>query len=156
MGEPPPGEKLSSSLTFIYKFVFPTVWLGGFTLGTVTMFVTGKGPAPVFALATLFGLVVFATTCFPLKTVHTTTGGLLVGNFSEEITVPYGQVHAVVERKWTNPRVITVWLKSPGRFGEKIVFIPHGVSFLGLIFWRDHPATELIREGVAAAALRAG
>ena len=75
---------------------------------------------------------------------------------SEEITIPYGQIHAVVERKLTNPRLITIWLESPGRFGEKIVFMPYMVFSFGFIAGRDHQVTELIREGVAAATPRAG
>jgi hypothetical protein len=156
MGESP-GDRLSSSLTFIYKFVFPTVWLGGFSIGTVVMFVTAKGPAPVFAVATVFGLVLMAAICFPLKSVVTTSDGLLVSNYSEEVLIPYAQIAAVVERKFMNPRTITVWLKTPGRFGKKIVFMPYTV-FAGLAFasWTDHPVTELLREQMVRAAGRAG
>ena len=35
-------ETVSSSLTFLYKFVFTTVWSGGFGLGTVAMFLSDK------------------------------------------------------------------------------------------------------------------
>jgi hypothetical protein len=39
-------RKFSSAQTFLRKFVFSTLWLSGFTAGTVLMFVTGGSADP--------------------------------------------------------------------------------------------------------------
>jgi len=64
-------ETVSSSLTFLYKFIFTSVWSGGFGLGTVVIFLSRKLEAMrwQFAAAWAIGTAFLLLTCARLKRV---------------------------------------------------------------------------------------
>jgi hypothetical protein len=95
-------DQLSSSLTFWYKIIFPSLWLSGFAAGSVAMLFTEKAPAIAFVCATVAGFFFLRHLCFPLKRVRQGSDGILVSNFSDEIFVPYAQIQLVDENKWIN------------------------------------------------------
>ncbi len=144
------AERLSSLLTFFDKFIFPTVWLGGFGLGTVLLLLNpprdGENPL-VLVAALAFGAVVFYRWGFSLKRVRATENGLLVSNYRREIFVPYEWICGVRENKLINIRPITVQLRSATAFGSSFVFMP----YTALVLFGDHPAATLLRERAAAA-----
>lgn len=64
--------RLSSYLTFFYKLVFPTLWLGGFGVGTIVL-ILSRRPTLSFvplAVATLVGLLLCWRALFPLEKVE--------------------------------------------------------------------------------------
>lgn len=148
-----PSVRLSSSLTFFYKFVFPTVWLAGFLGGTILLWLDSKpdshAMAVPFTVATLLGALVFLAFCIPLKRVIAGDDGLDIDNFRKNIHVPYSQIAGVKQHKLINTNVTTIWLATDSRFGQKVTFMPW-VRFTFAV-WRDHPAVTLLRERVAAA-----
>jgi hypothetical protein len=76
-------ETVSSSLTFLYKFIFTTVWSAGFGLGTVVMFLKRKPEAMQFAVAWAAGTAFLLLTCARLKRVKL-DGATLVISISED------------------------------------------------------------------------
>lgn len=144
------AKRLSSLLTFFDKFVFPTVWLGGFGLGTVLFLLNpprdGENPL-VLVAALAFGAIVFYRWGFSLKRVRATESGLLVSNYRREILVPYERISSVRENKFVNIRPITVHLDSTTEFGNRFVFMP----YTAFVLFADHPAATLLRERAAAA-----
>jgi hypothetical protein len=144
------AERLSSLLTFIHKFIIPTLWLGGFWLGTVLLVIDpppgGEHPL-IVAAALVFGAIVFYRWGFPLKRVMARENGLLVSNYRQEIFVPYEQISTVRESKFVNIRPITVQLRSATAFGSRFVFMPH----FALVLFGDHPVATRVRERAEAA-----
>ncbi len=143
-------ERLSSLLTFFYKFIFPTLWLGGFGLGTVLLVIDPPrdGPHPLmFAAALVFGAIVFYRWGFSLKKVMVTENGLLVSNYRHEMFVAYEQISSVRENKLISIRPITVQVRSATAFGSSFVFMP----YTAFVLFRDHPAATRLRERAEAA-----
>lgn len=139
-----PAVRLSSRLTFLYKFIFPTLWILGFAGGTLAMLRSGEPMAAGFAVATLAGTLFLSVTCFPLKSVIAAQDGIVVSNFVRQVKVPYDEIVSVNENKWLNTHDITISLRSNSAFGQKIRFQPY--SEFTLRFWRDHPSVLLLRE----------
>ncbi|HEY4884035.1 MAG TPA: hypothetical protein VII08_10365 [Myxococcales bacterium] len=146
--------RLSSRLTFIFKFIFPSVWLLGFSAGTLALLTrpNERGIAIPFGVATIIGVLLFSKVCFPLKSVIAGREGILVSNFFRKIEIPYAQIASVDENKWLNTRVTTVWLKSDSAFGQELRFQPY--TYFTLLFWRDHPAVVELRRRVELASER--
>jgi hypothetical protein len=152
MAEMPP-VRLSSRLTFFYKFIFPTAWILGFAGGTLGMFMSrdpnDRGPAIGFAIATVLGTVLLCASCFPLKTVVAASDGIVVGNFFRTIEIPYAQV-ASIDESWLNRgQYATIWLSGDSPFGQRIRFLAY--ARFTIRFWTDHPALVMLRERVQSA-----
>jgi hypothetical protein len=152
MAEMPP-VRLSSRLTFFYKFIFPTVWILGFAGGTLAMFMSrdpdARGPAIGFAVATVLGTVLLSAFCFPLKTVVAAGGGIVVGNFFRKTEIPYAQVVSIDENWLNRGQYATIWLTGDSPFGQRIRFLAY--ARFSLRFWTDHPALVMLRERVQLA-----
>jgi len=138
--------RLSSDLTFVYKFVFPTVWLLGFSCATALLLTrpNERGLAIPFGIATIVGALLFWKACFPLKLVTAYREGIRVSNFFREVVIPYEQISDVHEYKWLNTRLTTIGLKRDTPFGQEIKFQPY-IHFT-LLLWRDHPAVVELRK----------
>ncbi len=144
------AERLSSLLTFFDKFIFPTLWLGGFGLGTVWLVINPPrdGPHPLmFAAGLVFGAILFYRWGFSLKKVRAMENGLLVSNYRHEMFVAYGQISGVRENKFINIRPITVHLRSATAFGSSFVFMP----YTAFVLFGDHPVATRLRERAEAA-----
>jgi len=143
--------RLSSCLTFIFKFIFPSVWLLGFSAGTLSLLMrpNERGIAIPFGVATIIGALLFSKACFPLKSVFAGRDGLIVSNFIREIEIPYAQIASIDENKWLNMRVTTILLKGDSAFGRELRFQPY--TYFTLLFWKDHPAVVELRRRVELA-----
>ena len=148
-----PRVRLSSRLTFFFKFIFPTLWLLGFSAGTLALVASPNDHGMVipFGAVTVIGGLFLSRVCFPLKTVVATQGGLIVSNFIDKVEIPYAQIVSIDENKWLNTRVTTIRLNADSAFGQEIRFQPY-LHFL--LFWRDHPAVVALRERVRLASER--
>jgi hypothetical protein len=140
-------RNLSSAQTFLMKFVFPTVWLAGFVLGTVTLFTTGgfvdhEGLPPppemkwVFLGATVLGGLFLYWCCMRLKRVQIDEQWLYVSNYFREIRLPLRDIEDVAENRWINIHPITLSLRRETDFGSDITFMPK-TRWWG--FWQPHP-----------------
>lgn len=147
-------RRLSSSFTFGYKLVFPTIWLAGF--GGATLFLIAGSitklwrreviPRELVLMTIMFsiglaaGLAFFSMLSFPLKHVSVRGDALRVEGLKEKVDVLLSDIAEVHGFKWTNPELITLVLKRETPFGRKIKFTP-GYRLLKM---SDHPVvTEL-------------
>ena len=123
---------LSSAWTFFYKFIFPTVWIGGFAVVTLLMFTAAdsfEGGGDVrevrsyFLIATVLGGAAIYWSCMRLKKVTLDGGALLISNFRKQIAIPLRDVERVTGSILINPELIWLHFRRPTEYGTKIVFM---------------------------------
>jgi hypothetical protein len=145
-------ERLSSLQTFLFKFIFPSLWIGGFSTSTAAMwgsFLSGNNPNGaaseikyVFFALTIAGSAYIYWSCIRLKRVRMDCHFLFISNYVKEIKVPLSMVKSVSEFRWDNAHPVTIRFMRPIDFGSSIIFMPK-VRFFG--FWSSHPVVERIR-----------
>ena len=149
-------ERISSAQTFFAKVVFPVVWIGGFSIGTIALFaaerMAGRPTPPgvpwVFLGATLLGSAAIYWYCVRLKRVDIDGDSLFVSNYRREIVVPLTDVDGVTENPWVNMHPVTIHLRRDTEFGRSITFMPKIQWFL---FLRSHPVVAELRLAAARA-----
>jgi hypothetical protein len=135
------------------KFVFPTLWIGGFAAATVFLF-SSPGSSPdvplkwIFLSMTVAGALFIRWACMRLKRVRMDDQALYISNYLREIAVPLSNVAEVTENRWLNDRPVTIRFHSPTEFGSRVVFTP---KWRWLAIWSSHPVVEEIRSAVARA-----
>jgi hypothetical protein len=143
---------LSSAKTFLMKYIFSSVWIFGFGLGTLVLFLgafrnrDGVG-APeemkwLFLTVWVFGSLFIWWGCGRLKRVRTDGTVIVVSNYLEEFRIPLNEIQAVTENRWINIHPVTIHLRHPSPFGKSIVFMPRSRLFS----WRSHPVVGELRE----------
>jgi hypothetical protein len=136
------------------KFAFPALWVGLFGYGTLRLWIVPadvvfngvKGAATrhdqiLFLAMLALGTLFIAWTCFPLKQVNLTATGFRVSNYFSESVVPFQMVERITQNRWLNVRPITLHLRRPSDFGDRITFLPAGTRRFA--FWRED---ELVAE----------
>lgn len=101
------ARQISSSWTPVAKFFFPTLWLGGWGVATILMFVApesveweGGGTPPAWAPLLFAGIWILAAAMMarfllPLQRVRVSSTGLLISNYFEERRIPWQALEAV-------------------------------------------------------------
>jgi hypothetical protein len=150
-------RRLSSSYTFFYKRIFPVLWFG-FLLVFLAIALWGTlypqasaRPQPVvpFLLMPLLmagiGFLVFRKLIFDLVDEVWLDGDyLVVKNRDEQRRVALSDVMNVNATTMTNPRRITVMLRTDTRYGRSFSFMPDSPRGFLSAFKADPIATELI------------
>jgi len=151
-------RRLSSALTFGARFVFPAVWIGGFTAATLTLFFfpqawhgeSGGPPGPglkwIFLCATAGGAAFIWWACGPLKRVRLDATALYISNYFTEIVVPLSQVAEVTEDYFVSGHPVTIRFHRATEFGSSVKFIPRA-RWSG--FQVSHPAIDEIRQAMS-------
>ncbi len=124
-------RKLSSSLTFINKRVFPVLWFGFLTVFEIfglTEFFDNNGPiflAILPLVMMLFGYGIMKWLIFDLMDeVYLDGDTLIVRNSDAEDRFPVTNILNVSATLMTNPERITLTLREPSKFGHEITFSP--------------------------------
>ena len=151
-------QRLSSSKTWFYKRVFPIVWFGfiaaffGFAWWAQLHPASVDGPPPDLMffvmplLMAVIGYVVFRRLIFDLMDEVWQDGDwLVVTNRGEKRRVPLSDVINVNVTTTTNPRRITVMLRSATPLGSEFNFMPASPRGLFSLFKPDPVARELIK-----------
>jgi len=117
-------------------------------MGTLGMFLGGfEGPDLPPKLLFLFfwlgGSAFIYWSCIRLKEVSVDDDFLYVSNYLKEIVIPLSEIYDVTENVWVNIHPVTIRLKTPSEFGEKIVFMPT-VRFFAL--FSSHPVVTELKE----------
>ena len=138
-------KQISSDATVFWKYIFPGVWILLTGSGAVVcLFQVAKEPTAalfvVIWLAVSSYLIWFARR---LKVVSIDERTLFVSAGRREIQIPISNLERVKENFWANPKIITLTLKQPCEFGEKVVFVPTPFFFAA---FRSHPTVEHIRK----------
>jgi hypothetical protein len=139
--DPSMRRRLSSLQTFFAKVIFPVVWLTMWGSGTFAMFFgrTGRPDEPskwLFLFVGCAAAVFLYRSIVPLKAVSVDERFLYVSNYVREISIPLSQIYKVTENRWLNHHPVTIHLRLPSEFGDKIVFMPKTRFFA---FWSGHP-----------------
>jgi len=124
-----PLRRISSLLTFPYKFVLPAFFVVGF----LNMLIWGKWypgdqpgfpPMAVYLISLPFLLLILWNYC-PAKRVFLDQQNqrLYVSNYRKEIAIPFSEIASVNEFILSDPTRITIGLREPSEFGQKIVFL---------------------------------
>ncbi len=138
---------ISSSQTFIMKVLFPLVWITGFGIGTLTMFINPSNDTDAMKWQFLFGWIIGSAVIFllgvRLKKVSIDGSSLYISNYLKEISVPLADIERVTENVWINIHPVTIHLKSSSEFGGSILFMPKA-RFGG--WFSSHPVVAELRE----------
>jgi hypothetical protein len=151
-------RRLSSSLTFFYKRVFPVLWVG-FMLTVFGLQIWAMQHAradapsqsflplvlmPLFLTGVMF--LLYRKLLFDLlDEVWLDGDSLMVKNRGEKVRVSLGDVMNVNATTMTNPRRVTLMLRTDSRFGRNLSFIPASPRGFMSAFKLDPIATELIQ-----------
>jgi hypothetical protein len=151
-------RRLSSSLTFFYKKIFPALWIGfmltvfGLQIWAVPH-VRADGPSqsifplvlmPLFLTGVMF-LLYRKLLRDLLDEVWLDGDWVVVKNRNEKIRVALSDVMNVNATTMTNPRRVTLMLRTDSRFGRNLTFIPASPRGFMSAFQPDPIATELIQ-----------
>ena len=132
---------ISSRLTFVQKFISPLVGLliiGSF-FGSVLRTEPNIGFFVFLFVAALIGGAFYFLTTWPAKVVHIDGENLYVSNYRREITIPLADIDGVSDFILSNPRTVTIKLKKPSEFGDKIVFI---AQYRWIVGFDSHPIVD--------------
>jgi hypothetical protein len=106
-------------------------------------------PSISFALYVIFigaidcGFVWF----FGFRRVRLDDNNLYVSDYRKEITIPLSEIADVTENRWLNAHPVTISLRNPTEFGDKIVFMPTLKYF---VFFTGHPIVGELLNAAAA------
>ena len=127
------------------KFLLPLLWIPLFGFMTMRMF-TGSSPEAqlkwFFLMFWITGAVVFVWNAKRLKTVSVDDKFLYASNYRKEIAIPLSDIYDVTENIWINARPVTIHLKSPTEFGDKIVFMPKSRAWM----FCSHPVVAELKQ----------
>jgi hypothetical protein len=153
-------RRLSSLQTVLMKIVFPALWIPTWGFVTLMMFFSGVNDADPFAkvfflFAWAVGFAVIYWSSIRLKDVSVDDNFLYVSNYLKEVVIPLSDIRDVTENRWINIHPVTIHLKSPSEFGDKIIFMPKTRLFA---FFSSHPVVKelkvLARKNMAARSIR--
>lgn len=143
-------ERLSSNLTFVYKFVIPAIWLlfVGFlafsSLGRAYREMFTHPPALIVLVVTwLVGFALLLRLVVPLLQVEMRDGRLYASSLTREIEIPPGEIESVSQNIWSSLRPITIHLRHDTPFGTHIRFMPP--KHVVWDFWREDPLVQKLR-----------
>jgi hypothetical protein len=150
-------RRLSSSLTFFYKRVFPVLWIGFLLIVFGLQFwamqhARAHAPSPPFFPLVLMPLfmvgvmfVLYRALLHDLMDEVWLDGDyLVVKNRGQQVRVALRDVMNVNATTMTNPRRVTLMLRTDSRFGRNLAFMPASPRGFLSAFKPDPIATELI------------
>ncbi|MBN2442104.1 MAG: hypothetical protein JXJ04_12190 [Spirochaetales bacterium] len=138
-------RRISSAWTFIYKFPFPVLWIGGFLIGTI-MLITKNGLTDLSItslVVTIAGALLLYWVCMRLKVVKIDNEKLYISDYFEEIEIEKSNIAKVTENVFININPVWIHFKNPTIFGKKIMFMPKARIFS---FFSSHPVVEELRK----------
>jgi hypothetical protein len=147
-------RQISSRLTALFKFVLPGILvLSLINVGIASIrgeFLGAPPGLPIFfqpyfqPLISAMLLLYTGWLFWPLKKVSIDEENLYVSNFRTVIIIPISEIDRVTEFILSEPRRVTVHLKTATDFGQKIVFLG---TYRAFAFFSSHPVvTELRRQ----------
>lgn len=148
--------RLSSSMTFFYKRIFPIIWFGFLLIFFAVSLLGGARsaafpPAPFLIMPVVmmvFGYLIMKKLVFDLVDEVLDAGdALLVRNGSQHEQVPLSDIMNVSYSQFVNPPRVTLSLRNPGTFGSKISFC----APVRLMPFSTSPAIDKLIERIDAA-----
>jgi hypothetical protein len=140
-----------STSTFFIKKVFPVFWIGIILVISSTAIASGAlSEAPFFlvgpVLMLAIGVFVFRKFVWDLADEVKDGGSFLIVRRGDvEDRVQLSNVMNVSMTQFTNPPRLSLRLRTPGKFGDEVVFIPKQQAFRFNRFARNPVAEDLIQ-----------
>jgi hypothetical protein len=146
---------LSSRWTFVVKYVYPPVWIGGFGVLTLLLFIAPEyflsrsgDPPPVwvdnlFVVVWIVVSILIVATTIPLKRVFLDGNRLVVSNFRRDARIPLSDIATVTQNRWLKTRPVTVAFRNRTPFGRRIQFMPP--TRINWRFWQEDPVVDELR-----------
>ena len=144
----------SSSLTVIYKYVFPLAWGGVIITGLVLPSNDGDAlPNDAFSVQlVMFALVMIWLIIFAVRLRRVSAGRshITIHSFHGDRKVPYKNIDYIWEAALVNPRVITLkYLEPESGESDIILIMPSTTSeMFRFKFLEEHDMTQYIREQI--------
>jgi hypothetical protein len=140
-------RQLSSFETILSKWLIPLVF-GGASLFILVQFVLQRSQINHlsqvwFPLLWVTGAWIACWYSFLLKHVSVDDTCLYVKNYLREVAIPLTDVERVTYFGLGNIRQVTIHLRSPSAFGQRIWFAPPYHSFFGI---DEPPVVEELRK----------
>ena len=138
-------KKISTSLTFLNKRIFPLFWFG--MLAVMFLVAGTQDLVSLIPLVGMFtvGFILFRKMVWDLADeVYDCGPHLIVRKGDEEDLVPLTNIMNVSVSSFHNPPRITLRLITPGRFGPEIAFSPT-IVFTFNPFAKNAVAEDLIQ-----------
>lgn len=155
-------KRISSSLTFFNKRIFPAIWFGFlavfFVISASTMLLkknTSNEPPFIFLLAPCFmavmGFFIMKMLVWDLVDEVLDAGdSLIVRNRSLEERVLFANIMNISHSSFSNPPRVILHLRQAGIFGKEIAFAPKA-GFVFFPFLQKNPLIDDLIERVDAA-----
>jgi hypothetical protein len=124
-------RRISSRMTFWYKRVFPIFWFGFLVLFIAVPWTVDRGPAQALptmffivpVLLGVFGFFLMKKLVFDLvDEVFDDGDALVVRNRDMEERIALTDIVNVSYSQFVNPPRVTLLLRNPGLFGERVSF----------------------------------
>ncbi|WP_422362113.1 hypothetical protein [Reichenbachiella sp.] len=138
-------KRLSTSMTFFWKYIFSSIWLGGFGIGTIAAIFTLGAEGLLFLIGLIFGYAMIYYGCLRAKNVHIDDNYLYVSNYRKNIQIPLDNIKNVSDNIMFSPRPIFIEFNNQTEFGKKIMFIGYTEMFL---FCSTHPAVKEVKNRI--------
>ncbi|MCI5080487.1 MAG: hypothetical protein MRY78_02275 [Saprospiraceae bacterium] len=138
-------QRVSTNLTLFLKFFIPVFWLVFFGAFTILIFAydleyVAQIPIVTFRIiAVLFmlsGIALFYFTLFRLKRVEMGEQFVYVTDYFKHVRYPYHNIDRIEESTFGFLKVVSIYLKTPGSFGKRVLFIASGKKYDE--FWKNH------------------
>ena len=150
---------ISSRTTFIYKFIFPAIWIPLFGFAAFVALNAGnngagnngaganKTVAMMMAVSWIIGSAFLLRLVIPLMRVQLRDGRIYASNFRREIEIAPSEIERITQNVWINVRPITLHLRHESTFGTRIRFLPP--SRVIFAFWKEDPIVDQLRRFAA-------
>jgi hypothetical protein len=141
-------RQISSRLSFFHKFILPGLFILGI-INTGILYLNGWFASSVGLSAGMILLINFAFLAYvlflfwPIKKIVIDDHNLYVSDWRMDVTISVIEVERVSEFIFSEPRRVTIHLKNPSQFGQKIVFL---ATYQTFSFFRSHPIVSELRE----------
>ena len=141
-------EKLSTSATFFYKFIYTGFWIGPFGCFWIYFLSKFANQNQQILYSSIWLLICFLIIYLygPVKTVFLCDDELIISNYFRTIRITVSEIQNIKGgqwRCWWYPSIVTVTFKHKTRFGKRIRFLPkRHFLFVFLV----HPAERQIEK----------
>jgi len=153
---PRPRRRISSRWTLFHKVIFPIGWIAVFAVGTTAMFLAPADASNevrtmrwLLVAITAIGAWLILQLALPLKHVDVGDASFFVSDRARQIEIPFRDVATVTGSRFVNPPRVTLHLRKPCEFGDRVVFLPPLRLVSG---WKARPLVKELERLIADAA----
>src|SRR5262245_28473694 len=114
---------LSSSLTFLNKWIFPALFLPGWPLWILSA-LRGPWDAWIFAILWSIACVALLLLSWQIKLVAIEGDYFVISNYFAKRRVPIAHLVSITENSYFRAPAITLHFEPPTPFGSRVLIIP--------------------------------